>query len=165
MTLRAAKLLLVAAVAVYYTLVVLNNTTDYASNEQFVRHVMMMDSTFPENHAMWRAVNSPAIHTTFYLGIIAWEAATMLLCWWGAMKLAWALRGTAAEFEAAKRWAITGLTLSLLMWLVAFLSIGGEWFLMWQSKNWNGQEAAFRMFVVVGIILLALIQREKEERS
>jgi predicted small integral membrane protein len=33
MTLRAAKLLLVAAVAVYHALVVLNNTTDYASNQ------------------------------------------------------------------------------------------------------------------------------------
>jgi predicted small integral membrane protein len=165
MTLRAAKVLLVAAVAVYYTLVVLNNTTDYASNEQFVRHVMMMDSTFPENHAMWRAVNRPAMHTAFYVGIIAWEAATMLLCWWGAVELARARRGTAAAFEAAKKWAIAGLTLSLLMWLVAFLSIGGEWFLMWQSKTCNGQEAAFRMFTVVGIILLVLVQRETEERA
>jgi predicted small integral membrane protein len=34
------------------------------------------------------------------------------------------------------------LTLSLLMWLMAFLSVGAEWFLMWQSKDWNGQEAA-----------------------
>ncbi|HET8966183.1 MAG TPA: DUF2165 domain-containing protein [Candidatus Acidoferrum sp.] len=163
MTLRAAKLLLVAAVAVYHTLVVLNNTTDYASNQQFVRHVMMMDSTFPENHAMWRAVNSPVMHKAFYVGIIAWEAATMLLCWWGAVELVRALRGRAAVFEAAKRSAIAGLTLSMLMWLLAFLSIGGEWFLMWQSKTWNGQEAAFRMFTVVGIILLVLIQREVEE--
>jgi predicted small integral membrane protein len=40
------------------------------------------------------------------------------------------------------------------MWLVAFLTVGAEWFLMWQSHIWNGQEAAFRMFTVVGIILL-----------
>jgi hypothetical protein len=73
---------------------------------------MMMDSTFPENHAMWRAVNSPVMHKAFYVGIIAWEAATMLLCWWGAVELARALRGRAAVFEAAKRSAIAGLTLS-----------------------------------------------------
>ena len=48
------------------------------------------------------------------------------------------------------------LTLSMLMWLVAFLSVGGEWFLMWQSHTWNGQEAAFRMFAVVGLVLLIL---------
>jgi predicted small integral membrane protein len=39
---------------------------------------------------------------------------------------------------------------------VAFISVGGEWFLMWQSKTWNGQDAAFRMFVVLGIILVYL---------
>jgi len=55
-----------------------------------------------------------------------------------------------------------GLALSLLMWLVAFLSIGGEWFLMWQSKTWNGQEAAFRMFTVIGIVLLLVAQTEGE---
>lgn len=164
MILRFAKFLLVAAVAVFYTILVLNNTTDYDSNYQFVRHVMMMDSTFPTNHAMWRAVNTPAIHTGFYLSIIAWEGVTMLLCWWASWRLARALRGTPAAFQAAKKWAIVGLTLSLLMWLVAFLTVGGEWFLMWQSKTWNGQEAAFRMFAVVGIVLLLLVQGEAEDQ-
>ena len=162
MILRVAKFLLVAAVAVFYTLMVLNNTTDYDSNFQFVRHVMMMDSTFPANHVLWRAVNTPAFHTVLYLSVIAWESVTMLLCWWGAIQLGRALRGTAAAFQTAKKWAIVGMTLSLLMWLVAFLSVGGEWFLMWQSKTWNGQEAAFRMFTVVGIILLLLVQREED---
>ena len=54
------------------------------------------------------------------------------------------------------------LTLSMLMWLTAFLSVGAEWFLMWQSRIWNGQEAAFRMFAVVGIVLLILIQPETD---
>ena len=165
MILRVAKFLLVAAVAGFYSILVLNNTTGYDSNFQFVRHVMMMDSTFPANHAMWRAVNTPGIHTAFYLSIIAWESATMLLCWWGAVQLGRALRGTLAAFQAAKKWAIAGLTLSLLMWLVAFLSVGGEWFLMWQSKTWNGQEAAFRMFAVVGIVLLLVVQRETEDHA
>ena len=49
------------------------------------------------------------------------------------------------------------------MWLVAFLSVGGEWFLMWQSKSWNGQDAAFRMFTVIGIVLLLVLQREHED--
>ena len=70
MTLRVAKLALVFAVAIFYSLVVLNNTTDYDSNYQFVRHVLMMDSTFPGNRGMWRAVNSPVWHTLFYLAII-----------------------------------------------------------------------------------------------
>ena len=163
--LRAAKVALVFGVAVFYTFVVFNNVTDYDSNHQFVRHVLMMDSTFPGNHGMWRAINSPAAHTAFYVSIIAWEALTMLLAWWGAARMLRAFNAHAAEFNRAKGVAIAALTLSLLMWLVAFLSVGGEWFLMWQSRNWNGQEAAFRMFTVVGIVLLLVAQREPHERE
>jgi predicted small integral membrane protein len=162
MTLRVAKLALVFAVAIFYSLVVLNNTTDYDSNYQFVRHVLMMDSTFPGNRGMWRAINSPALHTIFYLAIITWETVSMILCWLGAITMLRALHKTPAAFHAAKRVAIAGLAFSLLMWFVVFLSVGGEWFLMWQSKMWNGQDAAFRMFTVIGIILLFVAQPEVE---
>ena len=33
---------------------------------------------------------------------------------------------------------------------------GVEWFLMWQSKIWN----AFRMFTIVGVVFLVVVQRE-----
>lgn len=164
MTLRWCKTLLVFGVAFFYTLVVFNNTTDYGSNYEFVRHVLMMDSTFPGNRGMWRAINSPTLHTTFYLTIIAWEAVTMVLCWWGGIRMLRRCFGTAPAFHASKRLAFVALTLSLLMWLVAFLAVGGEWFLMWQSKSWNGQDAAFRMFTVVGIVLLFLAQPETDPR-
>jgi predicted small integral membrane protein len=48
------------------------------------------------------------------------------------------------------------------MWMVAFLGVGGEWFLMWQSKTWNGQDAAFRMFTVIGIVLLLLTRPDSD---
>ena len=165
MTLRTSKMLLVFAVALFYSFVVLNNTTDYDSNYQFIRHVLMMDSTFPGNRGLWRALNSPVWHTVFYFSIITWEATTMILAWWGGIRLARALRGPAAVFNHAKAVAIAALTLSLPMWLVAFLGIGGEWFLMWQSKMWNGQDAAFRMFTVVGVVLLLVAQPDSEGQS
>ena len=165
MTLRTIKSALVFGVAIFYSLVVFNNITDYGSNYEFVRHVLMMDSTFPGNRGMWRAIHSPLLHTAFYLSIITWETITMLLCWWGGIRMAQALGGTATAFHQAKRVSIAALTLSLLMWLVVFLAVGGEWFLMWQSKNWNGQDAAFRMFTVVGIVLLFLAQPDIEEQA
>lgn len=159
---RTAKVLLVAGIALFYTLVVLNNLTDFNSNYQFVRHVLTMDSTFPGNHVMWRALPSPAFHMVFYISIIAWETATMILLWWGVVRLVRSLRQPPAAFNLAKSVPVMALTLSMLMWLVAFLTIGAEWFLMWQSKMWNGQEPAFRMFAVVGLVLLILIQAENE---
>ncbi len=165
MTLRASKALLVFGVAIFYTLVVFNNLTDYDSNYQFVRHVLTMDSTFPGNHGMWRAIRLPAMHTAFYLAIIGWESLTMLLCWRAGVRLAGMLSASPGDFERAKSVAIGALTLGLLMWLVAFLGVGGEWFLMWQSKNWNGQEAAFRVFTVTGIVLIFVAQPEPREGS
>ena len=89
----------------------------------------------------------------------------MLLCWWGGVRLAWLIKASGSDFQQAKDVAIWALTLSLLMWLVAFLGIGGEWFLMWQSRVWNGQEAAFRNFTVVGIALLFVAQREPPDHA
>jgi predicted small integral membrane protein len=159
---RSAKILLVAGIALFYTLVVFNNLTDFDSNYQFVHHVLSMDSTFPGNHGMWRALPSPALHLVFYVSIIAWEFVTMTLLWVSAVRLVRSLRHPATAFNAAKRIPVVALTLSMLMWLVAFLDVGAEWFLMWQSRTWNGQEAAFRMFAVVGIVFLILIQPDSD---
>jgi predicted small integral membrane protein len=163
MILRAAKLSLVTGLALFDTLVVFNNLTDFDSNYQFVRHVLMMDTTLPGNHGMWRALHPPAVHLAFYVCIIAWEIGIAILLWWSALRLLRALRLPSAEFNAAKRLPVVALTLSLLLWLVAFLTVGGEWFLMWQSHTWNGQDAAFRNFAVAGLVLLILLQPEAGE--
>lgn len=164
MILRLAKIGLVLAVGFYYSLVIFGNLVDYDTNYQFVKHVLMMNTTSASNHGQWRALNSPVWHIAFYISIIAWEIATMACCWLGGFKMARTFRRSAVEFHHAKRMAILGLTLGLLMWLVAFLSVGGEWFLMWQSKTWNGQEAAFRMFTVLGLVLLLVAQSDPEEQ-
>jgi predicted small integral membrane protein len=164
MMFRITKVSLVFGVALFYTFLVFSNLTDYDSNYQFVRHVLMMDSTFPGNHGMWRAINAPTVHTVFYVTIIAWEIATMVLCWWGVWRLARSVKSDVKAFRKASNLSIAGLTLGMLLWLVAFLDVGGEWFLMWQSKIWNGQEAAFRMFAVTGIVLLVLVRPEIEEQ-
>jgi len=160
---RLCKALLLAAMAFFFTLIVFNNTTDFDSNYQFVRHVLMMDSTFPGNHGMWRAIHTPWMHVAFYVGIIVWEALNAVLCWWGAIALLRALRGSDAAFQRANRVGIAALTAGMLMWFVAFLCVGAEWFLMWQSKLWNGQDAAFRMFTCEGIVLLLLMLAEPEK--
>lgn len=162
MVTRVAKASLLAGVGALYLLVVFNNLTDFDSNYQFVRHVLSMDSTFPGNHAMYRALTSHAWHLAFYISIIAWETATTVLLWWGFAKLLRARNLSASKFNGAKRIPIVALTLSLMMWLVAFLVVGGEWFLMWQSPEWNGQAAAFRNFAVTGIVLLLILQPDTD---
>ena len=110
------------------------------------------------------SILSPSVHLGFYLGIIAWEIATTLRLWWGVASLLRTLRQGASAFHSAKRIPVIALTLSMLLWLAAFLAIGGEWFLMWQSHLWNGQEEAFRMFAVMGLVFLILMLPETESQ-
>jgi predicted small integral membrane protein len=51
------------------------------------------------------AVQSPTVHTAFYLSIIVWECVTTTLLWIGAAQMVRRLRRSAAEFHAAKKWA------------------------------------------------------------
>jgi predicted small integral membrane protein len=160
--LRLSKILLVAGIAFFHTLIVFNNATDYSSNFQYVQHVLAMDTTFRGNHGMWRAIHSQRMIYLFYDGIIVWEMVTTVLCWIGVVCMSRAWRKSIREFSQAKRFALIALTLSLLLWLVAFLAVGGEWFLMWQSALWNGQNAAARMFLVVGVVFLLLAMPDTE---
>ncbi|SRR5579864_9207781 len=89
----------------------------------------------------------------------------MLLCWWAGIRLLKSYGAGRAQFAAAVNLAVIALTTSLLMWLVAFLDVGGKWFLMWQSQIRNGREEAFRMFTIVGVVFLVVVQREPTPES
>ena len=85
--------------------------------------------------------------------------------WWAGFRLIRNLHSSAATFNAAKKLGVMGLTLSLLMWLSAFLTVGNEWFLMWQSKEWSGEKVAHHMFTIVGILLLYLVMPDAEGQA
>ena len=159
---RLCKITLVACSSFFLLLVVFNNLADYDSNYQFVRHVLSMDDTFKGNSGMWRALPGRFAHHLFYDFIILWEAVSAVLIGAGTWRLWVARRAPALEWQEAKGLAAAGLTVSLVQWFAMFITVGGEWFLMWQSKAWNGQDAALRMFAIMGICLVFLCQRDGE---
>lgn len=167
---RIVKVSLLASVAFFFLIVVLNNAVfDYPSNYGFVQHVLSMDTLFSGDAQAWRAFPDPTpednsywLHHAFYWSIIAWEAAAGILCGMAAWKMAAKVKASAKVFNAAKPLAIYGLGLSLLQWFTAFITVGAEWFLMWQSKGWNGQDAAARMFMILGITLIFVAMRDEE---
>lgn len=154
MTVRYCKILLVASVGFLALLIVLNNLQDPRSNLLYIQHVMSMDTTFPDNQLKWRALISPTAHGLAYGLLVMCESAIALLCFLGTYRLLKAVKEPAKTFEQAKGIAIAGLTLAFLLWFVGFMAIGGEWFAMWQSEVWNGQQPAFRFIGCVGLVLL-----------
>jgi predicted small integral membrane protein len=154
--------MLVAKIALFASLVTFGNITDYDTNFEFVRHVLMMDTTLPSSGVRYRAITSPALHHLAYALIILTEGATALLCWAGTFRLLKALRKPVEDFNRAKSMAYAGLGLGLMLWLLGFIVIGSEWFSMWQSSTWNGVSAAFRFVMIIGLTLLIVAQPDND---
>ena len=161
MHVRLSKILLVLSVALFATLVVFNNLTDYGSNFEYVRHVLSMDTTFPDNQGMWRRIEATPLHHLAYALIIAVEITIAALCWIGGVRM-WRSRHEVGAFGRAKRLAVWGLTSGILLWFTGFIAIGGEWFLMWQSEIWNGQAESAMFTTIVGLILIFVVQSDGE---
>lgn len=159
---RYTKAAMAAALALFAALVAFNNLTDYGANFAFVRHVLAMDTIFPGSPARWRAVESPALWHAAYLFIIALEAATAILLACGAVAMWRARRSSAQAFARAKQWALAGGLVGFLLWFAGFMVVGGEWFLMWQSREWNGQAAAFQFYITLLAFMIFLNQRDGE---
>ncbi|MEU9570005.1 DUF2165 domain-containing protein [Streptomyces massasporeus] len=147
-TLSLAATLLTATIALYMALVAFGNITDFGTNQQFVRHVLAMDTTFKDEDLMWRAVTSQGLQDAAYVGIIVWETIAALVLIYGSWL--WARR----DDLRARRMSTYGLLMVMLLFGAGFIAIGGEWFSMWQSKSWNGLDAATRIFLFSGVVLL-----------
>lgn len=159
---RLVKTAMVASTAVFALLVAYNNLADYNSNYEFVRHTLSMDTTFPDNALKGRAITSPILWALAYWGIILAEGATGLMLAYAVLRLTLALRAPAAEFAAAKPYVVIGVGLGFLLWFTGFMVVGGEWFLMWQSRTWNGLEAAFRFYMTLMAVGIFVSLRDGE---
>ncbi|MFF7164188.1 DUF2165 domain-containing protein [Streptomyces sp. NPDC008086] len=146
--LHLAATLLTGTVALYISLVAFGNITDFGTNQQFVQHVLAMDTTFKDEDLMWRAITSKGLQNAAYVAIIVWETVAALVLIYGTWL--WA-RGDQAR---ARRFSTYGLLMLMLLFGAGFIAIGGEWFSMWQSGDWNGLDAATRVFLFSGVVLI-----------
>ena len=72
------------------------------------------------------------------------------------------LRSDGGRFDHVKRLVIIGAAFGFLVWFFGFMVVGGEWFSMWQSPKWNGQEAAFRFYLTILAVLIFVNQPDGE---
>jgi predicted small integral membrane protein len=139
--------------ATYYTLVALTNITDFGTNQAFVQHVLSMDTTFQDPDVMWRAIPSTGLQNLAYAGVILWESLTAVVLLWAVVSWARALlRG--GPYERPRRLSTVGWTMVLLLFAGGFITVGGEWFQMWQSSDWNGLQPALQNVIIAGLALI-----------
>jgi predicted small integral membrane protein len=151
---RRIKIFFGIAIGLYMLLVCINNLTDYDANFLFVSKVSGMEDIFSREKNGWRAINSQVLQQFFYMFIIAWEIAITILVALGVARMMQTFRGTTADFKNSGKPLRIGLFLGVILWFTFFLTIGGEWFLMWQSKIWNGQHTAFMLTICFLLFLI-----------
>lgn len=165
-TLPVVATVLVALNALYLLFVAFGNITDFDTNQAFVHHVLSMDTTNfgqpagtgLDPHVMWRAITEPGVQNVLYVVLIAWEASAGLLL---AGSLVFWVRERRTGYRTARRLSTIGLLMLVLLFFGGFTVIGGEWFQMWTSTSWNGEEPAFRnsVLAVLTLVLIHLPSR------
>ncbi len=159
---RLSKIVMCLCLAAFAFLVAFGNITDYGSNFAFVQHVLSMDTTFPGNALMYRSITNPTLWSIGYWLIICGEALTCILFLIAALKLWQARNGSGRQFDDAKGFVVIGATMGFLVWFFGFMVVGGEWFAMWQSSTWNGQEAAFKFYMTMLAVLIFVNQPDHD---
>jgi predicted small integral membrane protein len=149
---RLGQTCLTFTLGLYFLLVSINNIFDYDTNFRFVQHVLSMDSLPYDKNVMWHAITNPKVHHLAYCSIISWEFLAGALCVAGGLSMVKELKSD--KFSVSKKIALTGLWIGVFLWVLAFITIGGEWFMMWESATWNGELSAFRMFAINSILIL-----------
>ncbi len=134
---------------------------DYGANFQFVSKVSGMEDIFSREKNGWRAVNNPFLQHIFYMFIIAWEIVITILVGLGVRRMARTLKGAPVDFRNSGKALRTGLFLGVMLWFTIFVALGGEWFLMWQSKIWSGQNTAFMLTIC--FLLFLIYQQQPDE--
>jgi len=171
-TLPVVAAVLVALNALYLLLVAFGNITDFDTNQAFVHHVLSMDTTNfgqpagtdLDPHVMWRAITSPILQNILYVLLIAWEAAAGILL---AVAVVFWIRERGTGYRVARRLSTIGLLMLLLLFFGGFTVIGGEWFQMWTSTAWNGEDPAFRnsVLALLTVIVIHLPSAHWQDRS
>jgi len=71
---RAIVSLMIATVALFFTVTVFNNVVDYSNTFAFIEHTLSMDTTKQNSHFMWRAISNPILQHLAFVGIILFQA-------------------------------------------------------------------------------------------
>lgn len=159
---RLAKAVLTLTVSSASGLIVMHNLIDYRLSLKYVRHVMSMDTTFPESKNRFRAITSPRAHHASLVLIILTEALVAVFCGIGGVQMLKNLQADSQTFHEAKRPGLAGLLMGLLLWFFGFQVVAGSWFEMWMSKTYNGLPDANRLTQYIATVLTFVAMRNDD---
>ena len=154
---RLALFVAVAGSGLLTLLIAFSNITDYATNFEFVKHVLSMDTIFENSAVKYRSITADGLHHVAYVFIILLETAMAYFFITSSIQMYLQLKSEKEQFNASKKNAYLGVALGVVLWFIGFTVVGGEWFSMWQSTDWNGLDPAGRLTTFFMLTYLALV--------
>ena len=152
---RMSKIALVVFVGLQGLFYGLNNIVNFKQAISFVTGVLPMEGHAAYPNAFGPAITWPPLIVATLCVIIIGELLIAGLSFKGAYDMVRARNGPSGMFNAAKKFAILGCAMALVVWFGMFLAVGGAYFQMWQTDLGAAAMAgAFQYSMASGIILL-----------
>jgi len=162
MAIRMLKIVLTIFVSLLGIFYATQNIVNFDAAYGVISAVASMEGHNYYTNAFGPAITSPLlIYITMAL-IIAGEYLVGLLAAKGALDM-WQARAAKADaFNAAKKFAILGAGMALVIWFGFFTVIGGAYFQMWQTDLGNSSlEGAFQLVGSIGLVLLFINMKDE----
>lgn len=155
---RLVITILILTAGLWHLIISFTNLTDYGTNFEFVRHVLSMDTIFPNSKVAYRSLPQSWIHHVCYWMIIILESTIAILLLVAGYRMNQNLKANGIDFENAKSKAYVGISLGMILWFLSFTVVGAEWFSMWQSTAWNATETAkSNLLIMIGIYVSLIL--------
>jgi predicted small integral membrane protein len=159
---RYLKIALAMAVGLLAALWCANNLLNWEVAYGAVAYTLSQaDQAGYPNHLV-PPLTSPVLTTIVLLGIVVGEGVAGALALVGAYQMWVARKSDDYVFRSAKRYAVWGAGVAVLVWFLLFQVIGGTVILMGQSEGARGAlEGAFRFasYCFLTLIYLSLPER------
>ena len=154
---RNIKIALAGFVALFCLFYAVQNIVNLQAGHGFVAYVSSMADHVAYPKHLGPPVTLPALTWMMFLIIVALELLAGLLAARGAYDMFSARGAPAGDFAAAKRYALLGCGIAILVWFGLFGAIAGAYFQTWQTEaGVNALRDAGMFSIQHGIVLLIL---------
>ena len=159
---RYFKVSLAAFVALFCLIYALQNLVNLQPAYGFVALMVGM-----RGHVAYPEHVGPSVHSPIIIWMMLWTIITLeliagLLAVKGTFDLWTARNKSADDFNNAKKFAILGCGIGVIIWFGIFSAVGGAYFQMWQTEAGKGAlDGAFQYAVLMGGVLLLINATDK----
>ena len=159
---RLLKIIMVVFVSLQGLFYFLSNAFNWASAKVAVGAVLSQaDSPFYTNPIV-PPITDPTLVAIALAGIMTGELLVGLVSLKGAADMFGKKGAPAADFNAAKKWAIMGCGLAILVWFGIFQVFGAALFQMWQGEiGVSSFEGAFIYHGASALVLIFVNQPDE----